>query len=389
MSADLLRALLAGIERVLPEAAALRRAIHADPRLSGQEQATRELFVSATSHLEWREVAHTGAWARLGPEGPAVGIRAELDALPIDESTGVEWESKIPGVMHACGHDVHLAALWALLTAARDLELPAGLVPILQPREEITPPGAVDVVSSGLLENEMIEAMIGVHVQPSVERGIISTGAGAVNAAYDSFEIVVKGRPGHGAYPHIAIDPITTLATIITSVSGLQTRVIDPTRPTVISIGEIRGGTAPNVIADEASCRGTIRTFSEADRDLLHEAITRTAESIAHSRGALATTRFVRGGPALVNDPGLVNRIDRELRGIGLTVADAPFRSCGSDDFAEYGLATASVMCFVGTGRVDGIGLHHGAYLPGRDALRLAAQTMAAGYVAGAELVTT
>lgn len=388
MTGELLSALMAGIEKALPEAAALRRDIHANPALSGREEPTRRAFVEKTDFLRWREVAHTGAWGRMGPDGPAVGLRAELDALPIHESTGVEWESRTDGVMHACGHDVHLAALWALLQAARELSLPVGLVPILQPREEITPPGAVDVVASGLIEEEQIEAMIGVHLQPAVERGVVSTGAGAVNAGYDSFEIVVKGRPGHGAYPHIAIDPITTLASIIGAVSGLQTRVIDPTRPTVISFGEVQGGTAPNVIADQASCRGTIRTFSEGDRDLLHEGITRTAEAIAASRGAMASTRFVRGGPPLVNDPGLVHRIDRTLSAAGITVAEAPFRSCGSDDFAEYCLSTASVMCFVGTGRVDGIGLHHGAFLPDRDALRLAAQTMAAGYVAAAELIT-
>lgn len=387
MTGELLRGLVAGIDRALPHAAALRREIHANPSLSGHEEPTRAAFIDAADHLHWREVAHTGAWARMGPDGPAVGVRAELDALPINESTGVEWESTVAGVMHACGHDLHLAALWALTEAARDVDLPVGLVPILQPREEITPPGAGDVVASGLIEDEQIEAMIGVHVQPAVERGVVSTGTGAVNAGYDSFEIVVKGRPGHGAYPHIAIDPITTLADIVGALSGLPTRVIDPIRPTVISVGQISGGTAPNVIADEASCRGTIRTFTEADRDLLHEAITRTAESIALGRGALATTRFVRGGPPLVNDPGLAHRVDRELSSLGITVAETPFRSCGSDDFAEYGLATASVMCFVGTGRIDGIGLHHGAFLPGREALQLAAHTMAAGYVAAAGML--
>ena len=382
MTADLLHALTSGIDAVLPQAAALRREIHADPQLSGEEGPTRDAFTRAADWLTWHPIAHTGAWARLGPSGPAVGLRAELDALPIEESTGVEWESRNPGVMHACGHDVHLAALWALITAARELDLPAGMVPILQPREEVTPPGAGDVVESGILEDEEVEAMIGVHVQPSVDRGVISTGAGAVNAAYDSFEIIVKGRPGHGAYPHIAVDPIGTLAAIVTAICALPGYLVDPTHPTVVSVGQIRGGSAPNIIADEAACEGTIRTFSEQDRDLLHETIARTAESVALGRGASVTTRFVRGGPALVNDPALVRRLDPMLASLGLTVAETPFRSCGSDDFAEYGVATASVMCFVGTGRTDGIGLHHGAFLPGRETLRLAAHTLAAGYVA-------
>ena len=168
------------------------------------------------------------------------------------EATGVEWESRREGVAHACGHDVHMAALWAVLTAARRLELPVGLVPILQPREEITPPGTGDVVRSGLL-----------------------------NAAYDSFEIMVHGRPGHGAYPHVAVDPIATLATIIGELSSLPQRLVSPTNPTVVSVGQITGGTAHNLIASEASCRGSIRTYSEPDRTRLHEAITRMATAVA------------------------------------------------------------------------------------------------------------
>ncbi|MDO5678623.1 MAG: M20/M25/M40 family metallo-hydrolase, partial [Propionibacteriaceae bacterium] len=189
MTAELLRALTDGAEAVLSDAAALRREIHLDPQLSGEEGPTRDLLTRSMGWLDWTPIAETGAWARVGPDGPAVGLRAELDALPVQEATGVEWESKRPGVAHACGHDVHMAALWAVVRAARDLELPVGLVPILQPREEITPPGAGDVVRSGLIDEQEIEAMIGVHVQPQVDRGIVSTGAGAVNAAYDSFEV--------------------------------------------------------------------------------------------------------------------------------------------------------------------------------------------------------
>lgn len=127
--------------------------------------------------------------------------------------------------------------------------------------------------------------MLGVHVQPQVDRGIVSTGAGAVNAAYDSFEIVVHGRPGHGAYPHVAVDPIATLATIIGELSSLPQRLVSPTNPTVVSVGQITGGTAHKVIASEASCRGSIRTYSEPDRTRLHEAITRMATAVAESRG--------------------------------------------------------------------------------------------------------
>ena len=389
MTDRLLNDLAAGIDRVLPDAVALRREIHADPHLSGEEEPTRDRFQAAADWLDWSPVAHTGAWARIGADGPAVGLRAELDALPIVESTTVQWRSARPGIMHACGHDVHLAALWAVLAAARELDLPTGLIPILQPREEVTPPGALDVVSSGLLADQGVEAMIGVHVQPQVEPGIVSTGAGAVNAAYDSFEIVVRGSAGHGAYPHLAVDPITTLAAIVDAVAGLPSRIVDPTHPTVVSFGLITGGTAPNVIPDEARAKGTIRTFNDADRYRLHRAIEATAKAAADARGAAAEVRFRTGGPALVNDPGLVHRLDPLLSGLGITVAETPFRSCGSDDFAEYGLEAASVMCFVGTGRINGAGLHNGSYLPDREALRTAARAYAAGYVAASGIILT
>lgn len=385
MTSELLLALRVGIADALPRAAALRRLLHTQPRLSGEEGDTREEMTRALDWLGWSPVAGTGAWSRTGPDGPAVGLRAELDALPVAEVTGVEWESRVPGVMNACGHDVHLAALWAVLTAARDLDLPAGLVAILQPREEVTPPGASDIVASGMLDAEEIEAMIGVHMQPGIEPGIVSTGAGAVNAAYDSFEIVVSGSPAHGAYPHLAVDPITALAAIIGEVSSLNARLINPTHPTVVSFGRIAAGTADNVIPDSATCHGTIRTFRESDRTLLHQAIAATAEGVAAGRGAAAAVRFTRGGPALINDPGLVRRADHHMAGLGMTVAEVPFRSCGSDDFAEYGAVAASMMCFVGTGRINGVGLHHGAYLPGRDALELAAQAFACGYAAAVD----
>ncbi|MDO5534076.1 MAG: M20 family metallopeptidase [Propionibacteriaceae bacterium] len=384
MTESLLTRLVAGIDAVLPEAASLRRAIHADPHLGGDEMDTRDVLTQAMPWLDWLPVAETGAYARFGPDGPAVGLRAELDALPITEATGVEWESQRRGIMHACGHDVHMAALWAVVTAARDLDLPVGMVPLLQPREEDNPPGAPDVVASGMLDDAEVGAMVAVHVQPQVERGVVSTGAGPVNAAFDSFEITVTGTGGHGAYPHLAVNPITTLASIVAGLNDVVAREVDPIHPAVVSVGTIHAGTASNVIPDSARASGSIRTFHEADRTALHEAIRRLAEGTAMARGASATTRFVRGGPALVNDPGLSARADALYAELGIGVAAVPFRSCGSDDFAEYNELVPSLMSFVGTGTGDGIGLHHAQFLPGRGSLRLAAVALAANYVAAA-----
>ena len=387
MTDSLLDNLVAGIDAILPDAASLRRSIHADPHIGGDEMDTRDALTQSMDWLDWLPVAETGAYARFGPDGPAVGLRAELDALPITEATGVEWASQRRGIMHACGHDVHMAALWAVVTAARGLDLPVAMVPLLQPREEDNPPGATDVVASGVLEDVDVQAMVGVHVQPQVEKGVVSTGAGAVNAAFDSFEITVRGRGGHGAYPHTALDPITVLSSIVTGLGELPMRVVNPIHPSVVSVGTFQAGTAANVIAETATCTGSIRTFHEADRVALHEAIARLAEGTALARGATATATFVRGGPALVNHPELSQRADLLLTGLEVPVATVPFRSCGSDDFSEYGQVVPSLMSFIGVGSDGGVGLHHPKFLPGSGALRLAAVALAVNYVAAADLL--
>lgn len=384
MSVELLHTLIARVDAQLSETASLRRMIHADPHVSGDEGDTRDAIIQAANWLDWSPMVETGAYARTGPEGPAVGLRAELDALPIQEATGVEWASQRRGIMHACGHDVHMAALWAVLSAARGLDLPVAMVALLQPREESNPPGATDVVASGVLDDLDVRSMVGIHVQPQVERGVVSNGSGAVNAAFDSFEIIVHGRGGHGAYPHAAIDPIQVLASIVAGLGEISARTVNPIHPSVVSVGTFHAGTAANVIADTATCTGSIRSYGESDRATLHEAIARLAEGTALSRGATATVQFIRGGPALVNDPAISARSDALLARLGFPVATTPFRSCGSDDFSEYSTVMPSLMSFIGTGAEGGIGLHHAQFLPRRDALRLSAVALATNYVAAA-----
>ncbi|MEA5052008.1 MAG: M20/M25/M40 family metallo-hydrolase, partial [Propionicimonas sp.] len=187
-AAVLLAKLTAGIDEVLPQALLLRRALHQHPDLGGAEQPTADRLRRAMPELAPTRIAGTGFLVRTGPDGgPSVGLRAELDALPVVEQTGVDWAAS-NGAMHACGHDVHLAAAWALQRAASRLDLPAGLVSIFQPREEIQPSGGEDVVASGVLADHDVRAMIGVHVQPRVPAGVVSTGTGGVNAAADEFD---------------------------------------------------------------------------------------------------------------------------------------------------------------------------------------------------------
>lgn len=384
----LLHQLLAGIDKALPQARTLRRAIHADPYVGGSEQPTTDLLTAALGRPV-TPVAGTGFWTRLGPDGPAVAVRAELDALPIREETGVEWAST-NGAMHACGHDVHMAAVWALLKAAEEVDLPTGLVGIFQPREESQPSGAPDVLDSGVLEQQDIRSVIGTHVQPRVAAGMVSSGIGGVNAAADAFDIVIRGHGGHGGYPHVTIDPVPVLAAIASGLFELVGRLIDPTHAALISIGRIEAGATHNIIPDSAMLQGIIRTMDENDRRLLHAEVRRFAELTAAARGATAEVTLLRGDPVLANDQELVLTLDPVLEAAGLRVAQEPFRSLGADDFSHFGQHVPIVMMFVGTGeegdtRHD-IGLHHARYLPGEETIATVAASLAAGYVAGAHL---
>ncbi len=213
----------------MPAAVRLRHELHARPELSGREHGTADRVVAAITAgfdgdrsdngeaaIAVSAVADTGRLVRIGPAGgPAVAVRAELDALPLDERTGARWSSQVPGAMHACGHDVHLAAAAALARAAaavhRAVGLPAALLLVLQPREELSPSGARDVVDSGLLEQQRVRSMIGVHVQPQVPPGQVAVDPGVVNAGMDEFTITVTGRGGHSAYPHLTRDPVPAL----------------------------------------------------------------------------------------------------------------------------------------------------------------------------------
>ncbi|MGC3954163.1 MAG: M20 family metallopeptidase [Propionicimonas sp.] len=394
-AASLLHDLSEQLHAVLPEAQELRRELHRHPDLGGLEQPTADRLRQALPGLETIPAAETGFLTRLGPDGPAVALRAELDALPVRERTGVPWAAT-NGAMHACGHDVHMAGVWAVLQAARRLpSLPAGLLGVFQPREEVQPSGGAEIASCGLLEQQELRAMIGVHVQPRLPTGVASAGGGGVNAAADEFDILVHGEPGHGAYPHISIDPIPVLASIVLGLQELIGRTIDPIRPALITVGEIRAGASHNVIPASGSLHGIIRTMHDEDQTHLHAAIRRLAEHTARARGARAEVRIVTGDPVLSNDLRLSRLTEPLLAGFGLLPAAEPFRSLGADDFSHYSRLAPGLMIFVGSGHgsyLPGrheIGLHHPEFLPDDEAVAQVAAAFAAGYVAGAHLAGT
>ena len=385
--------LLAAIEAELPAATELRHQIHREPDLGGHEERTATRIAEALGDpgAPWvtqgrlvRIPAGTSA-ADGGPAGTHVAVRTELDALPLTEETGAPWAS-VNGAMHACGHDVHMAGLVAFGRALRAVGGPRPVLAVLQPREESSPSGALDVVSSPGLAAVPVGAFVAVHMHASLRPGTIAVQGGPVNASSDDLTVTIEGRPAHAAYPHLGRDPIVAAAGTVMALQHLVSRRIDPMHPSVVTVGTLHAGTAGNQIPGSAVLTGTLRAFDEADRDLLHATVTETAELTARSYGCQATVSIVRGEPVLRNDPRLAAATAAWLARVGLDPS-GDMRSCGADDFSYYNATYPSLMCFAGTGEDVVPGLHHPAFLPPDEAIFDVARAMLAGYLGACDLL--
>lgn len=383
---ELLERLLAGVERELPHAVLLRHRLHAHPELAHREEQTaatvaQELPVASDT------VAGTGLTARVGaPAGPSVAVRAELDGLPVKEQTGAPFSAGA-GVMHACGHDVHMAALVALARAAHALadSLPAALVAIFQPSEEAYPSGAEQLAHDELAAIGPA-AVVAAHVHPELSWGTVALDPGPVNASSDSVEITVEGEPSHAAYPHHGRDPILAIAQIVVTLHTQVGRRIDPHGPAVLTVGVLEGGATENVIPAHARARASLRAYRPEDRLALRELVEEVVAGTAAAHGCRGSVTLVRGEPALENDPRIVASARELLASAGL--APAPeWRSCGSDDFAFFGALAPLAMGFVGLAGAEGFEprpLHHPELLPPDGAVGAVARAQAVLYVAAA-----
>ena len=392
--ATTMAALRSALELELPAAIELRRRIHAEPELSGEEGRTAERVTAAieggapiggSAPVDVGVVADTGRLVRIGrPDGPCIAVRAELDALPLIEHTG-SHDAATNGAMHACGHDVHLAAVAALARAARRVALPVPLLAVLQPREERPPSGAREIVAAKALQEHDVRAVIGAHVQPLLPRGTIAATEGAVNASTDEFDIKITGHGGHGGYPHLTRDPIVAMAQVVLALQQVVSRRINPLDPAVLTIGSIHAGSAANVIPDEADARGTLRLLGTSERAEVHREITRIVASVAEAFGCRGDVLIQDGEPALVNDPLLTAATHPWLGELGFEIS-APLRSCGADDFSHYGDVGRILMMFVGVDQHPGVPapamLHHPTFRPPDEAVRDLALALLAGYVA-------
>jgi len=383
---ETVRSLQRTLRKLVPEFYDLRHEIHRFPDLSGHEEPTAERVLAALQ-LTGVPDTHGGRVFRVGDENvPAIALRAELDALPIQEDSPLEFRS-LGAAMHACGHDIHLAALTAVAAAIERTGPILPLVGILQPREEAVPSGAVDMLDTPQLRAGNIAAVIGAHVQPRLPRGSFSALPGAVNASADDFELTISAHGGHAGYPHTTGDPIVAAAGIITQLQAVVARQLDPTHTSVITVGSIVGGSAPNVIPNSVVMTGTIRASDAGDRELLSSQLVAVSTAISALNGCQAEIELFQGEPVLMNDPGLAGLTTRWILDSSCIVESEPLRSCGADDFAYYGSRFPSLMIFVGVGTDGGPGLHHPSFAPSDDTIDLVAEVLLAGYLAGCESV--
>jgi amidohydrolase len=383
---QLLQLLLEGIAQEEQRAVELRRRLHAHPELAHAEHATAEA-IAAELPVTCTADAGTGRLARVGPEaGSPVAVRAELDALPVRERTGAPYAAS-GEAMHACGHDVHMAALVALMRAAHALadELPAPLLAVFQPSEEAYPSGA-QLLARGKLAASRPAAIVAAHVHPEVEWGAVALDPGTINAASDSVEISVEGMAAHAAYPHRARDPVLALAHIIVALHAQAGRRADPLGASIVNVGVIEGGGAENVIPERARARATLRAYRDEDREALRRMAVEVVEGVAAAHGCRGHAEIIEGEPALENDPAIVERARELLQGMG--VAPAPeWRSCGSDDVAFLGELAPLALAFVGLAGAPGFHerpLHHPELLPPDAAVGAVARAQAALYLAAA-----
>ena len=385
MPTDVLQKLLRSLEGEIPEAIELRERLHAIPEPSHEEHATAGLVAKTIGAWGVESVLGTGLMARVGPPGKAVAVRAELDALPIEEETGAPFAAT-NGSMHACGHDVHMAALVALFRAAGRIEgsLPNPLLAFFQPSEEAYPSGADLAVKEGVLADRT-DAIVAAHIHPEVPWGSVSVEAGAVNASSDNLSIIVEGSGGHGAYPHRARDPILALSHAIVALQSLLSRRLNPMHAAVFSVGWVRAGIAENVIPDAAEAGGTLRVLNPEDRSPLREMAREIVEYTARAHDCVARVEVTAGEPATVNDGKLARAARSLLPEAGFGLAPA-MRSCGSDDFGFYGVLAPTLMLFVGLAGATDLPLHHPRFMPPEEAVLAVARAQAVAFAAASSL---
>lgn len=340
-----------------PELIATRRDIHVHPETGFDVERTAGIVADRLRALNLDAVitgiGRTGVKGVLkgGRPGKTLLIRADMDALPIEEETGLPFRSRNPGKMHACGHDGHTSILLttARILARRREELPGTVVFCFQPAEE-GGGGARAMMADGIMANPTVEASIGLHLWQDFPIGDVVVVSGPAMSGVSGYRVVIQGQGGHGAMPHKTVDATLVAATIVTDLQVLISREVDPLKPVVVTVGSLHAGTASNVIADTAEFRGTTRFFDAEVGEYVAERFPQIVEQIAESFRARATVEYSRGGKPVVNDPHMATVVRiaaEEVVGVGHVKPGPPLMP--SEDYSEFTSRVPSCYFFVGS----------------------------------------
>ncbi len=335
-----------------------RREIHAHPEVGFQETRTAALVANVLESLNYRvrtSVGRTGVVAERGEGQPIVAIRADMDALPLQEANDVPYASQVAGVMHACGHDAHAAIALGVATLLAEEEFPGTIRFLFQPAEETHDEeglsGASRMIEEGAMEG--VDAVLALHVAADVATGDISVEAGPSSAGVDTLHATIIGKGGHGAYPHKVVDPIHLAAHVILALHGIISRRLHPYEPAVVSIGSIHGGDADNVIPERVELTGTIRYMEPEVQKTIHAEIKRALE-VARSLGGDYTYKIRVGYPPKINDEKVVDLLQAvatDLLGAGQICP--PEKGMGAEDFAYFAALAPGAMLDLGC-RIEG-----------------------------------
>lgn len=350
-------------EKYKGEMITLRRSIHSNPELAFEEFQTTDLLFKSLSQKKGFDnvsrITETGLYAVLkGKKGKCAALRADIDALPITEETGLKFASKNTGKMHACGHDAHSAMVYgaALILSELKNEINGTVKFIFQPAEEKNPGGASVMIKNGILENPKVDAIFGQHILPGKPAGKVGFYPGVMMASQDEIYITIKGKAGHGAKPQSAIDPIVTASQVVLALQTVVSRNTDPYEPIVISIGKFSGGTINNVIPEKAELAGTVRTLNEKLRKKTLKLIERTVKGICLSAGAGYEFTVSPGYPELVNtikETEFAEAAAIEFSGRGNVFPGEKFMF--AEDFAYYLKKCPGSFYWIGAGNTSGL----------------------------------
>lgn len=346
--------LFARLEEIYPELIRFRRDLHMYPELSFQEVNTPQKIADYLASLGLEVKTGVGGngvvgCLRGGKPGKTVALRADFDALPIQDEKEVEYKSRIPGVMHACGHDAHTAALLGVARVLSEVkeEIAGNVVFIHQFAEEKLPGGAKSMIEDGCLDG--VDVIYGAHVWSTEPVGTVGVEEGPLMAAMDFFEIEIFGKGGHGAYPHLAVDSLVVGSQLVLNLQQIVSRRVDPLKPAVVTVGSFNGGNAPNVIPHSVKITGTVRSFDDDVRTLIEESIRQITLSTCEGAGATSRLEYTRGYPAVINHAEETKKIEdlaKTILGEENVKRMAPVM--GGEDFSYYLQKVPGTFFFVG-----------------------------------------